>query len=402
MRNVELGSLGEFKNGINFKSERMGSGIHLINVKDITNAPWLDEKGLDLVDVDISENEFAQENDIFFVRSSVKLDGIGLVSKFRSIQKNAIHCGFVIRFRPTSEDLDSTYLLYLLRSPYYREKLKGLSSGAAIINISQTVLKRLKVPIPDVNTQKRIAEIIKNYDDLIENNVRRVELLEKSAQLLYKEWFVRYKFPGCEHTKFKNEIPEGWERKKIEDVCESIGGGTPSTKKSEYWENGDIIWLTPTDVTKNNCLILTDSEKKITDIGLKNSSAKLIPPDTILMTSRATIGYFALIDKTVCTNQGFISVITNEDYYRMYILFNLISRKEEMISYANGTTYKEIIKSTFRKMEIILPNEKILQLFNDTTYPLLKQVRILKKQIDKLERARELLLPKLLNGEISV
>jgi type I restriction enzyme S subunit len=286
------------------------------------------------------------------------------------------------------------YLLQNVLRNYQSEK-------AAVPGVNRNVLHELNVRSTDRTTQEAIVDTLSAYDSLIENNLRRMKLLEESARLLYREWFVRLRFPGHEHTRIINGVPEGWERKKMRDICESIGGGTPSTSKAEFWE-GDITWITPTDITRNNCLALLDSEKKITESGLKNSSAKLLPPETILMTSRATLGFFGLIDREVCTNQGFISIVPHEDHLRMYLLHNLISRREEIIGKAGGTTYKEVNKSTFREMEIILPPKSLLEQFHGFAYDTLKQTRILKKQMEKLKTARDLLLPKLMSGEIAV
>jgi type I restriction enzyme S subunit len=236
----------------------------------------------------------------------------------------------------------------------------------------------------------------------MENNLRRIALLEESARLLYREWFVRLRFPGHEHTRIVDGVPEGWKSKKMIDACESVGGGTPSTSRPEYWENGDITWVTPTDITRNNCLVLLDSEKKITESGLKNSSARLLPPETILMTSRATLGFFGIVDRVVCTNQGFISVIPREERLRMYLLHNLMSRKEEIIGKASGTTYKEINKSTFRDIGIVIPSKALLDRFREFAEDTVQQTRVLKKQTEKLKLARDLLLPRLMRGEIAV
>ena len=140
-------------------------------------------------------------------------------------------------------------------------------------------------------------------------------MLEQSARLLYKEWFVHLRFPGHEHVKIKDGLPEGWEKKTIADVCETVGGGTPSTKTAEYWD-GDVTWVVPSDVTKNDCLVLLDSGRKITTKGLRESSAKIVPAETILMTSRASVGFFALMDYEVCTNQGFINIIPHDEEMR--------------------------------------------------------------------------------------
>jgi hypothetical protein len=182
------------------------------------------------------------------------------------------------------------------------------TTGSSTINV--------RVP-HDVKYQRHIADILSTYDDLIENNTRRMKLLEKAARLVYEEWFAQMQFPGREHTRIIAGVPEGWRHTNMNDVCDSIGGGTPSTKRAEYW-GGDITWLVPTDVTRNDCLFLIDSERKITEAGLRESSATRLPPETILMTSRASVGFFVLVDQSVCTNQGFINIVPNTPELRMY------------------------------------------------------------------------------------
>lgn len=287
---------------------------------------------------------------------------------------------------------------------FLKNILRGTSSDkAAVPGVNRNDLHARKVTVViDQRTQKRIADILSAYDDLIENNRRRITLLEQAARLLYNEWFVQLRFPGREHVKIIDGVPEGWEKKILSDVCETFGGGTPSTKKSEYWEDGDITWVVPTDITQNGCLALLDSGKKITQAGLQNSSAKMVPPDTILMTSRASVGYFGLIDKEVCTNQGFINIVPFENYTRMYLLHNLMYRVEEIRAHAGGSTYQEISKGRFRAMQVIVPASQLLQEFEETAYSIHRQVRLLHKQIAKLSEARDLLLPRLMNGEITV
>lgn len=287
---------------------------------------------------------------------------------------------------------------------YYMQilNLKSYNNDAAVPGLNRNLAQKLKIVIPKLSNQKRIADILSAYDDLIENNNRRIELLEKAAQDLYKEWFVRFRYPGYKTAKFENRIPVGWKVKKLEEVCQTIGGGTPSTSNQEYWDSGDIMWVTPTDITNNDCIVLTKVEKMITELGLKKSSAKLLPKYTILMTSRATIGYFGLINHEVCTNQGFISVVPNDEYMRMYLLYNLIDRKEEIIAKANGATYKEISKSTFRKFKVIVPAVDILKQFNDCVIENINLIGILKNQKENLIKQRDMLLPRLMSGKLEV
>ncbi|MBU1063908.1 restriction endonuclease subunit S, partial [bacterium] len=263
--------------------------------------------------------------------------------------------------RPQEAKLNPHFLMYYLVSPYMQKYMLSLAgSGGTRKALTKSMIEDFSVPIPNIETQTRIASILSAYDDLIENNRRRIQLLEGSARLLYRECFVHLRFPGHEHVKIIDGVPEGWEKKKIADVCETVGGGTPSTKNPEYWLNGNITWITPTDVTRNDSLALLQSERKITLSGLKKSSAKLVPPFTILMTSRASIGYFALMAEEVCTNQGFINIIPNSNTMSMYILYNLMNRVDEILLHASGSTYKEISKGEFRTFDIIIPSKNLL------------------------------------------
>ena len=227
-RKVALGELGAFRNGVNFSKDQMGSGLRLINVKDIFgDSPSIDFKNLDLVDLGDKRRlptDSVDRNDLFFVRSSVKRSGVGLVRLATSRRTDAIHCGFVIRFRLNNNETSALFLAYLLRSPGARQEIINLSGGSAITNISQSALASLVVEIPPLITQRKIAAILSGYDDLIDNNLGRIKILEEMAQNLYREWFVKFRFPGHQHARFIDSslgrIPEGWEAKKIRDVAD--------------------------------------------------------------------------------------------------------------------------------------------------------------------------------------
>lgn len=288
---------------------------------------------------------------------------------------------------------DPQFVYYKLQTLH----LERFNGGVSVPTLNRNVLDTLSLEVPVLCEQKRVASILSAYDDLIENNRRRIQLLEQAAWLLYKEWFVHLRFPGHEHVKVEDGVPEGWVQKKIADVCDTVGGGTPSTKVAEYWE-GDITWVVPTDVTRNDCLVLLDSERKITEKGLRESSAQLVPANTILMTSRASVGFFALMDVEACTNQGFINIIPHDEAMRMFLLFNLMSRVSEIRSNAKGTTYPEISKGRFRQMDIIIPSESQVSEFRRLADDIIRQVRCLKQGILQLTRARDLLLSRLVAG----
>ena len=298
--------------------------------------------------------------------------------------------------------LDSCFLYYWLISPMGKEQLSKATIGSSQSAYTIKLLSSLDIKVPEIETQKKIASTLSHYDDLIQTNQQRIALLEEAAQRLYDEWFVKLRFPNYQQVPVVDGVPEGWEKVTFADVCESVGGGTPSTKVNEYWENGDVSWVTPTDITRLSSLILLDTEKKITQKGLKESSTKMLPPDTILMTSRASIGYFGLIDRPVCTNQGFISIIPNNNADRMFILFNLKNRLEEIDGLATGSTFKELSRRVFRAMNITLPPEELRQSFSSFVQPLFEQMRTIAQQNQKLTQARDELLPRLMSGQLNV
>jgi type I restriction enzyme S subunit len=381
-------------------SDYAPEGTPLINVRNIGYGELRFEKLEFVPDQVVSRlsKHLLEPHDIVFGRKGA-VDRHLLVKESEAGWMQGSDC---IRLRIMTNEIDPVFLSFALRLPSHKQwMITQCSNKATMASLNQDIIGRICVKLPDTLTQARIASILSAYDDLIENNRRRIQLLEQAARLLYREWFVRLRFPGHEHVKIKDGVPEGWERKKITDVCETVGGGTPSTKVSEYWD-GDITWIVPTDVTNNDCLVLFDSDRKITEKGLRESSAKMIPADSILMTSRASVGYFALVDSEVCTNQGFINIIPRHADFRMYILFNLMSRVTEIRGNAKGSTYPEISKGCFRVMDVIIPQKNIIDDFGKVANDIIHQVRCLKLSTQKLEKARDLLLPRLMNGEIAI
>ena len=312
-----------------------------------------------------------------------------------------INSGMVI-LRANGEIVDARFLYQILKSEYYRPYFKQYCTGSAQPQLPIKNFSQIYLNVPDIKTQHRIADIVSAYDDLIKNNQRQIKLLEEAAQRLYKEWFVDLRFPGHENTKIVDGVPEGWRVASIADICDTVGGGTPSTKIQSYYEKGDILWVTPTDITRNFSLALLDTEKKITPEGLKNSSANMLPAETILMTSRASVGFFGMCKYEVCTNQGFISCIPKRENLQMYLLFNLKSRVEEIRQKAGGSTYLEISKTVFRELKIILPKDEVLAEYQKNVHDIFDEIYCRTEMIKSLVDMRNRLLPKLMSGEVEV
>lgn len=320
-------------------------------------------------------------------------------AKYYKGKFNAYQRTYIIE-SANEEELNIRYLCYALNQQL--RLLKTMSSGSTTKFLTIRMLDNLDIPLLGINIQTQIVNILSAYDDLIENNQKQIKLLEEAAQRLYKEWFVDLRFPGHENTKIVDGVPEGWRVASIADICDTVGGGTPSTKIQSYYEKGDILWVTPTDITRNLSLALLDTEKKITPEGLKNSSAKMLPAETILMTSRASVGFFGMCKYEVCTNQGFISCIPKRENLQMYLLFNLKSRVEEIRQKAGGSTYLEISKTVFRELKIILPKDEVLAEYQKNVHDIFDEIYCRTEMIKSLVDMRNRLLPKLMSGEVEV
>ena len=320
-------------------------------------------------------------------------------AKYYKGKFNAYQRTYIIE-SANEEELNIRYLCYALNQQL--RLLKTMSSGSTTKFLTVRMLDNLDIPLPSINIQTEIVNILSAYDDLIENNQKQIKLLEEAAQRIYKEWFVDLRFPGYENTKIVDGVPEEWRVASIADICDTVGGGTPSTKIQSYYEKGDILWVTPTDITRNFSLALLDTEKKITPEGLKNSSAKMLPAETILMTSRASVGFFGMCKYEVCTNQGFISCIPKRENLQMYLLFNLKSRVEEIRQKAGGSTYLEISKTVFRELKIILPKDEVLAEYQKNVHDIFDEIYCRTEMIKSLVDMRNRLLPKLMSGEVEV
>ena len=296
------------------------------------------------------------------------------------------------------------YVYYLMLT--MRDRLRAVASGAATPIINKSVFGSLEVNIPDRKVQTHIGDYLKAFDDLIQNNRRRTEILEEMARLLYREWFVQFRFPGHEDVELVDSdlgtVPDGWEVARVVDALETVGGGTPSKQVEDYWLDGEILWFTPTDLTRAASPYVFESGSKITELGLKKSSAKLFPAGSVMMTSRATIGVVSISTTKASTNQGFITCVPSERLTSSYIYHWLKDNVNLFLNLAGGATFKELRKSTFRELLILVPSGQQMEEFEGQVGPMMALIRNLLRQNEFLREARDLLLPRLVSGELDV
>lgn len=291
-----------------------------------------------------------------------------------------------LRVRPGS-GADSLWLSYYLSHPSVRAWVVRHAVGATMPNLNTDILSELPVAIPSLPEQRAIAEVLGALDDKIEANQRMAKSIQ---ELLAATWTDRFSSPPAE-----------WERRRIGDLVEIVGGSTPRTSALDLW-NGGVNWATPKDLSKLSTPVLRKTERTLTEIGLSQISSGLLPVGTVLLSSRAPIGYLAVAQIPVAINQGFIALRPNHLLPAVWLLEWLASNMESIRERANGTTFQEISKASFRPMTVALPPDPLLEAWVGCADALFDRLVASEEDTEALATLRDTLLPKLLSGGVRV
>jgi type I restriction enzyme S subunit len=305
----------------------------------------------------------------------------------------------VVGFIPDPDKADVRFIKYYI--DILKLGMQSISRGTTQDNMSVEKLMSFDFDVPDLPTQRKIAGILSAYDDLIENNLRRIKILEEMAQSLYREWFIHFRFPGHKSVKFVDselgQIPKGWEVKKLETLYRTSSGGTPSRKNLEYYEEGTIDWV-KTGELKDGFVL--SSEEKITTQALSKSSAKLFPANTVLIALYgATIGQLGILSREVATNQACCAILeVGQPFGRAFAYLTLLLRRNDIIGLRMGAAQQNISQAVLRDFEVICPSATSLEAFNQRAEPMFDLLLNLQRRNQTLCSTRDLLLPKLMKG----
>ena len=283
------------------------------------------------------------------------------------------------------------YLVYYFHTPIGQHKLLSNASQVGVPALARpsSTFQQIEVVLPELSIQKCVVEIISTIQKKIVNNQELNDNLEQQAQSYFQELFV------------DNADPE-WAIGTISDLGTVVGGSTPSKAKPEYYTESGIAWITPKDLSINKSKFVSHGENDITELGLKNSSAAIMPRGTVLFSSRAPIGYIAIAAGEVTTNQGFKSVVPKPEIGTPFVYFFLKNTLPVIEGMASGSTFKEVSGSTMKNVPAVIPDVETLAKFSDFCAPIFAQQRILEEQNQSLATLRDNLLPKLMSGEIDV
>jgi type I restriction enzyme S subunit len=310
------------------------------------------------------------------------------------------------------------FLRWLVRSPQWWEQIEiFLNVGAVFDSLRCADIPKFRLVIPPINEQQEIACLLGTLDEKIELNRQTNGTLEALARAIYRDWFVdfgptRAKAEGQEpylapelwelfpDVLDDEDKPIGWEISEIGKEVKALGGGTPSTKQPTFWEAGEHNWATPKDLSKLSSPVLLRTDRQITDAGIDKISSGLLPVGTVLLSSRAPIGYLAIVEAPTAVNQGFIAMVCNRRLTNLFVFFWCEQNLDYIKSIAGGTTFAEISKKVFRSISVVVPSSKSIDAFDEIVRPLYNKIVSNTIENESLIQTRDSLLPKLMSGEI--
>ena len=391
-REVKLGEVANVKGG-----KRIPKGIGLINIPN--GHPYIRVRDLNnkrLLELDNSYEYVDNETQKVISKYTVKagdvvlsiVGTIGLVAIVGRTLDGANlteNCVKLSSFHGVNRD----FLYYYLRSDCGQQEIRCGTVGAVQAKLPIKNIQNIAINLPDYTTQERIASLLLSIDRKIELNQKINDNLEQQAVTYFQELYI-------------NNANPMWQIGTISDLGTVVGGSTPSKTKPEYYTNNGIAWITPKDLSINKSKFISHGENDITELGLKNSSATVMPKGTVLFSSRAPIGYIAIASNEVTTNQGFKSVVPYLEIGTAFVYFFLKHSLPVIESAASGSTFKEISGSAMKNIPAIIPDRNTLDQFNSFCAPIFAQQKILEDQNYSLAMLRDSLLPKLMSGAIDI
>jgi type I restriction enzyme S subunit len=308
------------------------------------------------------------------------------------------------------------FVYYFFSSPAGQQAILDQAIGSSVPGFNLKGLKSILVPVPPINEQRSIVEVLGLLDDKIELNRRMNETLEAMARAIFKDWFIDFGptrakmegrapyFAGDLWSLFPDRLdddgkPEGWLGSTIGEEVVAVGGSTPSTEDPGLWDGG-ISWATPKDLSNLACPVLLETNRTISSAGLRKIGSGLLPPGTVLLSSRAPIGYIAISEIQVAINQGFIAMQCTKRLPNVFVWLWTVENLDTVLENGNGSTFQEISKRNFRPIRVVVPSEAVVAAFEGCVRPLYQRMVMGERESRTLAAARDLLLPKLISGEI--
>ncbi len=380
------------------REEYVDSGIMFLNGESISRGT-INKDAVNFITEqkyrDIKKGRIAR-NDILL---TTRGNSIGDVAFVTTSDKGLINAQMLI-LRADSRDIHPKYLFYYITSNSLRNYILNFASGSAQPQIPIRDLKKIPIYLPKIQVQRKIAAILSAYDELIENNQWRIALLEKMAEEIYREWFVRLRFPGHENVKNVKGIPEGWEIDRVDSIGKIVTGKTPSTDNPRYF-GGPYFFIKTPDMHGN--IFILETEERLSQNGLDSQPSQTISRGSICVSCIGTGGIVSITTSECQTNQQINSVVVRNLSDLEWAFFTLRNLREAIQMFgATGATMTNLSKGKFSSLKILRPNKSIVLKYHALVNPIFVQIQSILQQTMILRSTRDLLLPRLISGKLSV
>lgn len=389
---LKFGDIADFSNGLNFSLSDYSGDILLIGVSHFGDRLFPDYSILDSIASNVvTEKDLLKSGDLLFVRSNGNKNLVGRCMLIKEPPRKVTYSGFCIRARIRDNELyNPAYFAYHFRTPLFRKTISGASRGANIQNLNQRLLSDYILSVPSREEQDRIVSILSAYDDLIATNQKQITLLEETAQRIYKEWFVDFRFPGNESIPIEKGLPYGWERSSLGEIAVDAGINVKVQDRDNY------CYYLPIDCMPKKSLGYVE----VNDISLAESSLQSFAPGDIVMGAMRPYFHKVVIARDYGLTRNTCFVINAKDSVYHDFLTMLIY-DESTIRYATqnsvGTTMPYIRWKDFIQMPVVVPERGIAEKFSSIMSPLFDSIHVRSKDIQKAREARDILLGKLLS-----
>ena len=415
---IPLARIADVLGGYAFKSENFSAtGFPIVKIANI------EPPAVSLADCDKIPANMVYGLDRFTLRDGdivMAMTGatIGKVGRLRSAETAYLNQRVAKISAKAGREYDD-FVWAVVSQRGFEEDVLNNAGGSAQANVSADGIGRIPIPDFTPGEQRAIGGVIAALDDKIELNRRMNRTLEELTGALFRSWFVEFEpvsakaagrapngfaaiFPATFSDSELGPIPHGWRVQPIGDVIRAVGGSTPSTTEPRYWSGGEHAWATPRDLANLSDPVLLATERQITSAGLERITSGLLPVGTVLLSSRAPIGYTAITEIPVAVNQGFIALDCNKSLPNYYVIEWVRENMEVIEGRANGTTFMEISKANFRPIPAIVPAPDVVAQFSAIVAPWWRQIVHNVRETHTLAALRDTLLPRLLSGELRV
>jgi len=384
-KEVKIAEYYTISSGLSKSADQFGSGFPFVSFKDVFWNYFLPDELKELVNTTELEQKkcSVKKGDVFLTRTSESVEELGMSCVALKDYPTATFNGFTKRLRPISNEIDPVFIGFYLRSLQFRAEITAYSSLTTRASLNNSIINRLRIKLPPLPTQRKIAGILSAYDDLIENNLKRIKLLEEKAQLIYEEWFVRMKFPGHETTPINEEtgLPEGWEEKPLGEYCKILKGKN----------------ITKSTINEGNIPVVAGGLLP----AYYHDTSNTISPVITVSASGANAGFTNIyLNDIWASDCSYIDSTMTKYLFFIYAL--MIHNQQKIYHFQKGAAQPHVYPKDLARLESIIPTENLQQKFNDISKDIFSSIRNQRNQNQLLKEARDILLPRLMTGMIDV